>query len=694
MGIKENGKFLDYIKNSSAVKISANTELNKGVFVTFTNNAGKKFDVNLKEINEFINVLKDKNREISQAIVSHPLYTQTRSPWNYQEKPYRSLADKFFPLVNFPTINPLIGSQTSGVYNAINAYICFILNENPNNDNFSFDLENLESFQKILLSYGTKSSEILHEKQNKLILLGPFETAKSAALRSLFYCYENFKEKFENNLIIDEFKAKINSAGVYLWASERGLEEKKLDSRVFLDKPFEFKGIKYFLSDQWTYDSANGRSIKDINVFLKEFNLEIIKTDEIYHLFKTNTHNAINGSHLPKPFLLLAGISGTGKTRFVREQAKASAAIHAMAAGSNYCLVPVRPDWHEPSDLLGYISRIGSDGPRYVATDLLRFIVKAWKHSAASATGENIVCKASDEICPFWLCLDEMNLAPVEQYFADYLSVVETRVWKAGIYKCDPLLKGDVIRELESAAQDELWRKLDIGGDDEQSIGLKKYFSVVGIPLPPNLIVAGTVNMDETTHGFSRKVIDRALTIDFGEFYPNRYNEFFIPETCSKTLGFPLLSQIERDDLISVAIDPDGQKTINFLETVNGILRGTPFELAYRALNEALLSVVCFNPSDDKLLQAVWDDFLMMKVLPRIEGDAEKLDYQDNFSLLTRLSDILKDSLTDICNVGRPDLLCVSATDGTVVQASCRSIKKLEWMQKRLEKNGFTTFWP
>lgn len=694
MEIEENVKFLDYIKNSSSVKISENTELNKGVIVTFTNNSGKKFDVNLKEINEFINVLKDRNSEISQAIISHPLYTQTGSPWKYQEKPYRSLADKFFPLADFPTINPLIGSQTSGIYKAINAYICFLLKVNPNNDNFSFDLENVESFQKIFSSYSIKKSEMLYEKQNKLILLGPFETAKSAALKSLFYCYENYKTEFENRLIIDEFKAKIDGVGVYLWASERGLEEKKLDSRVFLDKPFEFKGIKYFLSDQWTHESANGRSIKDINVFLKEFNLEIIKTDDIYHLTKINIHHAMNGFHLPKPFLLLAGISGTGKTRFVREQAKASADIHAMAADANYCLVPVRPDWHEPSDLLGYISRIGSNGPRYVATDLLRFIVKAWKHAAASATGENIVCKASDEICPFWLCLDEMNLAPVEQYFADYLSIVETRVWKAGIYKCDPLLKGDVIRELDQIAQDELWRKLDIGEEDDLSAGLKKYFKDVGIPLPPNLIVAGTVNMDETTHGFSRKVIDRALTIDFGEFYPNRYDEFFIPKTRSKTLGFPLLSQIERDDLISVAVDPDGQKTINFLEAVNGILRGTPFELAYRALNEALLTVVCFNPSDDKLLQAVWDDFLMMKVLPRIEGDAEKLDYQDNISLLTRLSDILKNSFTDICNGGRPDLLCVSATDGTVVQASCRSIKKLEWMQKRLEKNGFTTFWP
>ena len=108
-----------------------------------------------------------------------------------------------------------------------------------------------------------------------------------------------------------------------------------------------------------------------------------------------------------------------GKTRFVREQAKASAALHGMPDGDNYCLVPVRPDWHEPSDLLGYISRVGVDGSRYVVTDLLRFIVAAWKHTAESATADLIVYKPLDRVSPFWLCLDEMNLAPVEQYFGN-----------------------------------------------------------------------------------------------------------------------------------------------------------------------------------------------------------------------------------------------------------------------------------
>ncbi len=74
---------------------------------------------------------------------------------------------------------------------------------------------------------------------------------------------------------------------------------------------------------------------------------------------------------LPKPFLLLAGISGTGKTRFIREQAK-----FLSSNQDNYCLTSVRPDWHEPSDLLGYVSRL-SGKAEYVVTDVLKFIVQA-----------------------------------------------------------------------------------------------------------------------------------------------------------------------------------------------------------------------------------------------------------------------------------------------------------------------------
>ncbi len=389
---------------------------------------------------------------------------------------------------------------------------------------------------------------------------------------------------------------------------------------------------------------------------------------------------------LPKPFLLLAGISGTGKTRFVREQAS----VHRGGDLSNYCLIPVRPDWHEPSDLLGYVSRIGQDGARYVVTDLLRFVVKAWQDAKASATGIELVNKSPAEMTPHWLCLDEMNLAPVEQYFADYLTVLETRKWEGGKYSCGPLLKAAVIQQLDTAGQAELRKQLGLGAEHDD---LWQYFTTVGIPLPPNLIVAGTVNMDETTHGFSRKVIDRAFTIDFGAFYPNDFGDFFEPATRPVSLGFPLLSGVTRNDLAAAPADADGSKSVAFLSAVNGVLKATPFELAYRALNELLLAVVCFRPKDDAELQAVWDDFLMSKVLPRIDGDAEKLGFNDEISLLTKLLGEIEKQFTHIGAAQRPDLLR-EKIGGGVCMVDCRSKLKLTWMQERLRMNGFTAFWP
>lgn len=401
---------------------------------------------------------------------------------------------------------------------------------------------------------------------------------------------------------------------------------------------------------------------------------------------------------LPKPFLLLAGISGTGKSRFVKEQARLS-----DPNLNNFCMLSVRPDWHEPSDLLGYVSRIPQ--PHYVVSEFLLFVIKAWKNAFDSAHASKIVCKTPDQITPYWLCLDEMNLAPVEQYFADYLSVLETRQWDGVDYSCDPLLKASAFNTLDHVSLRE-----SLGLADPNFSGLWDYFKTVGIPIPPNLIVAGTVNMDETTHGFSRKVIDRALTIDFGAFFPNQLEDYFAPTTTPIALSFPVLSRVNQDELAGVVADNKGKKSIAFLESINGILGGTPFELAYRALNELLISVVCFKPKNELELHAVWDDFLMTKVLPRLEGDSQKLKQEtiDNqqVNLLTKLQTLVETSFKTDTDTYRPDLLRVKvasqpvgeaaevANDSTTINIPWRSVSKLDWMDKRLQSNGFTSYWP
>ncbi|MBE4600921.1 restriction endonuclease [Vibrio navarrensis] len=417
---------------------------------------------------------------------------------------------------------------------------------------------------------------------------------------------------------------------------------------------------------------------------------------------------------MSKPFLLLAGISGTGKTRFVREQAKTS-----QQFAETYCLTSVRPDWHEPSDLLGYISRLNG-AAEYITTDVLQFIAKAWRAIADSGLaievqesedqGERLVVAGEravlEQVLPYWLCLDEMNLAPVEQYFADYLSVLETREWcwtgGSFTYSCDALLKPATINEV--ADKEKLREALGFDGGqyDELWADICQY----GLGIPFNLLVAGTVNMDETTHGFSRKVIDRALSFDFGAFFPNDYHDFFTPTSCNKRLSYPIWSNASKADLDNT-FDADGTKTVAFLSAVNAVLKNTPFELAFRALNELLLAVASSQPQNDLTLKAVWDDFMMCKVLPRIEGDTDKLTTSDGKDLLVKLSTVLADQLapiwlasdTDETNQ-RPDLYREKIVpDGAteeekVLCIPCRSKAKLQWMSERLASATFTSFWP
>lgn len=419
---------------------------------------------------------------------------------------------------------------------------------------------------------------------------------------------------------------------------------------------------------------------------------------------------------LSKPFLLLAGISGTGKTRFVREQAKTSKQF-----AETYCLTSVRPDWHEPSDLLGYISRLAKDGEaEYITTDVLQFIAKAWRAIADSGLtvevqdsedqGERLVVAgerdALDKVLPYWLCLDEMNLAPVEQYFADYLSVLETREWSwtgdSFTYSCDALLKPATINEV--ADKEKLREALGFEGSQYDELWADICQS--GLSIPFNLLVAGTVNMDETTHGFSRKVIDRALSFDFGAFFPNDYHDFFTPTSCNKRLSYPIWSNASKADLDNT-FDADGTKTVAFLSAVNAVLKNTPFELAFRALNELLLAVASSQPQDDLTLKAVWDDFMMCKVLPRIEGDTDKLTTSDGKALLVELNTVLAAQLAPIWLVSdtdegsqRPDLyrekiVADGATeDEKVLRIPCRSKAKLQWMSERLASATFTSFWP
>lgn len=407
------------------------------------------------------------------------------------------------------------------------------------------------------------------------------------------------------------------------------------------------------------------------------------------------------------PFTILAGISGTGKSRFVKTQALLSNGLpeDSTTKIDNYSLISVRPDWHEPSDILGYVSRIDN---KFHSTEFIEFLMKAWDEVFKFYDDIHLQDKnqAEGEPRPFWLCLDEMNLAPVEQFFADFLSVYESRKWSQG-YFCEPLIKENVqlIKEsIWTEMSDEFWTKFEDFG---------------AIPIPPNLMVVGTVNMDETTHGFSRKVLDRAFSVDFAEFFPNDFDSFFgVSNSSMKALSYPTMTHLFQIDengskkYFGSKFDPTNLSVLSaakdFLKSLNDqTLKSTPFEVGYRALDQLLLMVEYWyegnkeslsDDNDKKWLASILDEFVMTKILPRVEGDIDKLGVKDQNSD-TNILQVLKDFLNEheifksitSEDSSRFDLFREKGDDP--MKISCRSIVKIDWMISRLEKSGYSSFW-
>lgn len=363
-----------------------------------------------------------------------------------------------------------------------------------------------------------------------------------------------------------------------------------------------------------------------------------------------------------KPFLLLAGISGTGKSRIVRELARAcwdeDSTEYKAQKPKNFEMIQVKPNWHDSTELIGYVSRV-SGTPVYVIGDFLRFITQAW---------ENLDI-------PYFLCLDEMNLAPVEQYFAEFLSVIESRKSNEdGTITTDPILK---------KSTEDWYRVLtaELTGGNET---LRNRFWKEGITIPQNLIVMGTVNMDETTFSFSRKVLDRAMTIEMNE----------VDLYAGLDSKYEHIGKLNSDMLIGTAVEgvdvyADNEevcnKVLSYLQAVNDVLNGTPFKIAYRTRNEFLLYVVNNLPynldekgnefSEDEIIAIALDEITSMKILSRIEGDDTKIKHSLLESLITTIE---------------AQLLILTGEEKKIESIS---VAKLKEMKERLTLSGYTSFW-
>ena len=443
---------------------------------------------------------------------------------------------------------------------------------------------------------------------------------------------------------------------------------KQDDKADIADERYRIGAVYYSLWD--TENEANGLALLRLYFAMyykyKEANL-LGKTAMQTEIIAKKDKQEINVKYRPyltaiksKPFLLLAGISGTGKSRIVRELARAcwetGSEEYKAQKPKNFEMVQVKPNWHDSGELIGYVSRV-SGKAEFVAGDFLKFVAKAWE----------------DLETPYFLCLDEMNLAPVEQYFAEYLSVVESRKRNDdGMVVTDPILK---------KANEEWYFNLTASLTSDEEI--RKQFNDEGISLPQNLIVVGTVNMDETTFSFSRKVLDRAMTIEMNEV--DLYGGLIDRHE--------RIGKIGNNELVGTAVEgvdvySDNKDVcdiaIGYLTKLNEILEGTPFKVAYRTRNEFLLYVVNnlpYNKNADgnelpqgHVIARALDEITSMKILSRIEGDDTKVKE----SLLDNLMNAIKLGMSKIAGEENP--------------VESVSIAKLKEMKDRLN-SGYTSFW-
>jgi 5-methylcytosine-specific restriction endonuclease McrBC GTP-binding regulatory subunit McrB len=351
-----------------------------------------------------------------------------------------------------------------------------------------------------------------------------------------------------------------------------------------------------------------------------------------------------------KGFVILSGLSGTGKTKLAQlfaellcpnwfekhfkkentqnpqnEQntqiAQNSSEKQNQDCKCTHLFLPVRPDWRDTKALLGYYNPITGN---YESTNLLKFILEAI---------DNYNTKKDNADLHF-IILDEMNLSHVEYYFADFLSVLESGRDKEKNYLTKESIK--------------LHDKSSILDNDDQEIPKEIY-------LPPNLYIIGSVNIDETTYMFSPKVLDRAFTIEFREIDFDSYNPFEIDEKKAKSIVDSIRNSLLEDlrnkkndqarfcgavadkEEIKEALNwikenkvRNGNLIFDELKELNQILQPYDLHFGYRVLDEIALFIkyAMTSPAEvGKLDEEQALDFaVLMKVLPKFHGPRQKLE--------------------------------------------------------------------
>lgn len=428
-------------------------------------------------------------------------------------------------------------------------------------------------------------------------------------------------------------------------------------ARVFVDKEytisFETENVECSLTTEWVdseiAEGGNGNYLKALIAIVNEYykeNIEVktilgerylymikekFELQDLPEVLKTDFARRYITSLLAKPFVILTGNSGTGKTRISKQFAE-YLEWNSDDGKKNWVIIPVGADWTDNTKILGYYNPLAEDGKgKYEKTKIVELIEEANRHK---------------EI-PYFVILDEMNLSHVERYFSDFLSHMETP---------------DTPFELEGYTG-----RLDY---------------------PENMFVVGTVNIDETTYMFSPKVLDRANVIEFKPQKEDVFKVFSAVGTVGKMVSvndgsaqafLKLAKEIRTgkfavdEDLTHYYTDVDGDFTGSNLDYVEGvfsdiyeIVQKYDFEFAFRTVKEIRNYIAAAYELLEKTefdLNKIIDEQLLQKILPKIHGNKKEIGQ-------------MLDELTGLCDK----------------YSLVLSKKKIEQMKGKLAKVQYASF--